>query len=167
MASRLPLAHYRDVPAFLAATMAIRRQLADAEGLIGYALDADLLSKTFWTVSGWQSQAALDAFSRADPHKTRVTAIRPRMHPTTFCLLDSAWCRPTDLLGRGAQPHCRTGRCLTNLRDGDCLHESEDPSPVPTPVRRRPLAHAAPGPRKQRLFAAYRPIDEACWVVCS
>jgi quinol monooxygenase YgiN len=84
MASRLPLAHYRHIPAFLAATMAIRRQLAAADGLIGYALDAHLMSRTFWTVSAWQSREALDAFSRANPHSARVSAIRPRMQPTTF-----------------------------------------------------------------------------------
>jgi hypothetical protein len=84
MASQLPLARYRDIPAFLSATMAIRTQLASAGGLIGYSLDAQLAGKTFWTVSAWDSQDALDAFSRADPHRTRVGVIRPRMRPTTF-----------------------------------------------------------------------------------
>jgi heme-degrading monooxygenase HmoA len=84
MASRLPLAWFRDIPAFVSATMAIRAQLAQADGLIGYALDANLTRKTFWTVSAWDSQEALDAFSRADPHRRRVSAIRPRMRPTTF-----------------------------------------------------------------------------------
>lgn len=94
MASRLPLTWYRDVPAFLRATMAIRAQLAQTDGLIGYALDAQLTRKTFWTVSAWDSQDALDAFSRADPHRSRVAAIRPRMRPTTFTF----WTAPgTDL----------------------------------------------------------------------
>jgi hypothetical protein len=84
MASRLPLARYRDLPAFLSATMAIRAQLTRASGLVGYALDAHLAQKTFWTVSAWDSQDALDAFSRADPHRSRVGVIRPRMRPTTF-----------------------------------------------------------------------------------
>ena len=84
MASRLPLARYRDMPAFLRATMAIRGQLAQASGLVGYSLDAHLAQKTFWTVSAWDSQDALDAFSRADPHRSRVGVIRPRMRPTTF-----------------------------------------------------------------------------------
>ena len=84
MASRLPLARYWDLPAFLSATLAIRAQLASASGLIGYALDAHLARKTFFTVSAWESQDALDAFSRADPHRSRVSVIRPRMRPTTF-----------------------------------------------------------------------------------
>ena len=84
MASRLPLARYRDLAAFMSATGAIRTQLAGADGLIGYALDAHPVQKTFWTVSAWDSQESLDAFSHADPHRTRVTVIRPRMRPTTF-----------------------------------------------------------------------------------
>jgi hypothetical protein len=84
MASMLPLARYRDLPAFLRATMTIRGQLAQASGLVGYSLDAHLAQKTFWTVSAWDSQDALDAFSRADPHRSRVGVIRPRMRPTTF-----------------------------------------------------------------------------------
>jgi heme-degrading monooxygenase HmoA len=84
MASRLPLTRYWDIPAFLRATMAIRTQLAGAKGLIGYSLDARLTKKTFWTLSAWDSQNALDAFSHADPHRSRVSAIRPRMQPTSF-----------------------------------------------------------------------------------
>ena len=84
MASRLPLARYLDMFGFLRAATAIRGQLAHADGLIGYALDAHLAQKTFYTVSAWESQDALEAFSRADPHHARVEVIRPRMRPTTF-----------------------------------------------------------------------------------
>jgi heme-degrading monooxygenase HmoA len=84
MASRLPLSRFRDLATFLSAAMAIRTQLAGAGGLIGYALDAHLAQRTFWTVSAWDSRDALDAFSRADPHRSRVRVIRPRMRPTTF-----------------------------------------------------------------------------------
>jgi hypothetical protein len=84
MASRLPLAHYRHVPSFLRATLAIRSQLAAADGLVGYALDAKLLRKTFSTLSVWRDDAALGAFAHADPHRDRVARIRPAMRPTTF-----------------------------------------------------------------------------------
>jgi hypothetical protein len=84
MASRLPLAQYRDILLFLRATMAIRAQLAQASGLVGYSLDAHLARRTFLTLSAWDSQDALDAFARADPHRSRVSIIRPRMRPTTF-----------------------------------------------------------------------------------
>ena len=84
MASRLPLGRHRDVPAFLRATMAIRRQLHKAEGLLGYGLDANLLRRTFWTLSVWQNADALGSFARANPHAARVERIRPIMETTTF-----------------------------------------------------------------------------------
>jgi hypothetical protein len=84
MASRLPLRRHRHVPGFLAATLRIRRQLARAEGLVGYALDAQLTHKTFWTVSAWTDRDHLYRFDRAEPHQSATDAIRPRMQPSTF-----------------------------------------------------------------------------------
>jgi hypothetical protein len=84
MASRLPLARHRDVPAFLRATRDIRRQLARADGLLGYGLDAKLLRRTFWTLSVWRDSDALNAFANANPHAIRVQGIRPLMNATTF-----------------------------------------------------------------------------------
>ena len=84
MASRLPLGSYAYLPSFMRATSRIRRQLATADGLIGYSLDAKPLAKTFWTLSAWRDQEALDSFARAEPHRGLITAIRPHMKPTTF-----------------------------------------------------------------------------------
>jgi hypothetical protein len=84
MASRLPLRSHAKIPGFVAATMRIRRQLAGSTGLIGYALNAELSAKTFWTLSAWRSQQDLDQFARADPHATDVGKIQPNMEPTTF-----------------------------------------------------------------------------------
>ena len=104
MASVLPLTSYRYLPAFFGATRKIRRQLATAEGLIGYSLDAHPVAKTFWTLSAWESRAALDAFSRADPHRTEVAAIRPRMQPTTFVFWNA---KVSDLPGNWAEARRR------------------------------------------------------------
>src|SRR6266581_7262556 len=84
MASRLPLTGYRYLPAFLRATLAIRGQLATSPGLIGYALDAHPLAKTFWTLSVWDSRDAIEDFSRARPHGELIGGIRPHMRPSTF-----------------------------------------------------------------------------------
>jgi hypothetical protein len=84
MASRLPLRRYRDIVGFLGATRAIRAQLAAAESVVGYTLDAKPLRKTFWTLSAWESDEALDRFARTDPHSSRVADIRPHMLATTF-----------------------------------------------------------------------------------
>jgi quinol monooxygenase YgiN len=84
MASRLPLKRHRSIPGFLRDTLAIRRQLARADGMIGYALDAELVRKTFWTFSVWQDQASLDAFASSDPHRAIIRRLRPLMGPTRF-----------------------------------------------------------------------------------
>jgi hypothetical protein len=84
IASRLPLRSHRHIPGFLCWTWQIRRQLAQTGGLVGYALDAQLIRKTFWTVSAWESQRALGNFNRASPHSHAIAAIRPQMDQTTF-----------------------------------------------------------------------------------
>ena len=84
MASRLPLSRHRSIPGFMHDGVAIRHQLAQALGLIGYALDAKLAKKTFWTFSVWENRAALDAFARSDPHRRIIERLRPLMGPTKF-----------------------------------------------------------------------------------
>lgn len=39
-------------------------------GLVGRALDTDLIEKTFWTVSAWKSNAELNQFDQTDPHRS-------------------------------------------------------------------------------------------------
>lgn len=94
VATRLPLRSYRHIPAFLVWTLRIRRQLAHAEGLVGYSLDAHLLRKTFLTVSAWQSRAAVDEFVHQDPHAAGMAAIRPNMEHSAFAFWTVA---PEDL----------------------------------------------------------------------
>jgi hypothetical protein len=84
MASRLPLRRRRSIPGFLRDTLAIRRQLASAGGLVGYALDAGLARKTFWTFSVWDVQASLDAFAASDPHRAITRRLQPLMGQTRF-----------------------------------------------------------------------------------
>ena len=64
--------------------MAIRRQLAHAKALVGFALDAELGKKTFWTFSVWETQEDLDAFSRSDPHRRIIERLRPHMGQSRF-----------------------------------------------------------------------------------
>ena len=84
MASRLPLKYHRSIPGFLRDAQAIRRQLARAGGMVGYALDAELARKTFWTFSVWEDQASLDAFAASDPHRAIIRRLQPLMGPTRF-----------------------------------------------------------------------------------
>lgn len=84
MSSKLPLNRYRSVPGFLRDTLAIRRQLRSAAGLVGYGLDAEIAHRTFWTYSVWSDQASLDAFAAAEPHRNIIRRLRPLMGPTRF-----------------------------------------------------------------------------------
>lgn len=84
MASRLPLKSYLRVPGFMRFTMAVQRQLATAEGLIGYSLTTEVPGKRFFTLSAWTDQQHLDAFARALPHLDVMRKLRPHMLPTTF-----------------------------------------------------------------------------------
>ena len=84
MASRLPLKHYRSIPGFLRDTLAIRRQLAGTSGLVGYALNAELARKRFWTFSVWEDRPSLNAFAAADPHRRIIRGLAPRMGETRF-----------------------------------------------------------------------------------
>ena len=61
-----------------------RRQLASAPGLVGYALDAELMAKTFWTFSLWEDRGDLDTFARSEPHRLIISRLRPRMGETRF-----------------------------------------------------------------------------------
>ena len=90
VATTLPLRAYRHVPGFLGWTLRIRRQLAHAEGLVGYSLDAHLFRKTFLTVSAWTSQAAAEEFVHGDPHAAAMAAIRPHMGHSTFAFWTTA-----------------------------------------------------------------------------
>jgi hypothetical protein len=90
MASRLPLRSHLRIPGLLKATWRIRRQLAEAPGLVGYALDAKLFAKTFWTVSAWRSKEQLEAFAATDPHRGDVGKVRSHMNPTTFVFWTAA-----------------------------------------------------------------------------
>jgi hypothetical protein len=52
--------------------------------MVGYALDAQLARKTFWTFSVWEDKASLDAFASSDPHRAIIRRLRPLMGQTRF-----------------------------------------------------------------------------------
>src|SRR5579875_944437 len=68
----------------MASRLPLRRQLARAHGMVGYALDAELARKTFWTFSVWEDQASLDAFAASDPHRAITRRLQPLMGRTRF-----------------------------------------------------------------------------------
>ena len=82
--SYLPLKSYWRVLAFGIYTAQVVRQLATADGLVGYSLLARPLSKRFWTLSVWKNEEALRAFVQHPPHVHIMTALGLDMGETKF-----------------------------------------------------------------------------------
>lgn len=82
--SYLPLKSYWRVVPFFFYTAQVIRQLASAQGMIGYSLLARPLSKRFWTLSAWENEEALRAFVQHPPHVNIMTALSPHMDKTRF-----------------------------------------------------------------------------------
>ena len=84
MASHLPLKRITATVRFFRGVSAVRKQLATAEGLIGYTLRAKPLARDYWTLSVWKDDTALRQFMRTPPHVQLMTSIKPVMGPTKF-----------------------------------------------------------------------------------
>jgi hypothetical protein len=84
MGSRFVLASPWRVAPFLAASFGVWRQALAAPGNAGVALDAQLGSRTFWTLSAWTGEDALHAFVAAEPHRTVMRRTRPWASEVTF-----------------------------------------------------------------------------------
>jgi hypothetical protein len=84
MASHLPLKRISATVRFLRGVSAVRRQLAAADGLVGYTLRARPLARDYWTLSVWTDEGALREFMRTPPHVQLMTSLRPYMGPTKF-----------------------------------------------------------------------------------
>jgi quinol monooxygenase YgiN len=84
MASHLPLKRITATVRFFRAVSAVRKQLATAEGLIGYTLRAKPLARDYWTLSVWTDETALGQFMRTPPHAQVMTSLKPFMGPTKF-----------------------------------------------------------------------------------
>ena len=84
MASHLPLKRMTGTVRFFRAVQAIRKQLATADGLLGYTLRAHVLARDYWTLSVWQDENALRAFMGTPPHLHVMSSLKPLMGPTKF-----------------------------------------------------------------------------------
>jgi len=82
--SYLPLKSYWRVLPFFLYTTQVMKQLASAQGVLGYSLLARPLSKQFWTLSAWQNAEALQAFVQHPPHVRIMEALTPHMGKKKF-----------------------------------------------------------------------------------
>src|SRR6266496_3268949 len=81
MASHLPLKRISATVRFFRGVAAVRKQLAAADGLIGYTLRAKPLARDYRTLSVWQDDTALRQFMRTPPHVQLMTSLKPVMDP--------------------------------------------------------------------------------------
>jgi heme-degrading monooxygenase HmoA len=88
MASRFKLKRYRDVVPFLRASMRLRTVAAAAPGNVGLGLAANPFTKTFWTLSSWESQSSLRAFVAGEPHRAVVARFKDASANSTFTFWD-------------------------------------------------------------------------------
>ena len=84
MASRLELLHLRHVPALLIASIRLRHAIPQGDGAVGLALRARPLARTFWTLSAWTDQQALQAYNQSPLHRGIVERFRRHMASSTF-----------------------------------------------------------------------------------
>ncbi|MET9758572.1 DUF3291 domain-containing protein [Streptomyces sp. NPDC006372] len=64
---------------FLVGTPAVWRQVRNSPGAYGVTLKAKPLRRMFWTLSAWESKAALDDFVRAGAHKSAARGVASQM----------------------------------------------------------------------------------------
>jgi heme-degrading monooxygenase HmoA len=79
---------YRTVPRVLWHTREIEAQLAESDGLVGYALRAKLAQKKFWAVAAWESDESLQRFVESDPHAEIRTVLERAMNESWFQRFD-------------------------------------------------------------------------------
>lgn len=84
MASRFEVKSLSQVPGFFMASMKLWRQALRSKGALGVSLRADLLSRTFWTLSAWTDRGAINAYAGSEPHKSTMRSKRKVMKDSTF-----------------------------------------------------------------------------------
>jgi hypothetical protein len=94
MASKFELTSAWRSAAFLAQSIRAWQQARRSPGVFGATLRAQLLRRTYWTLSAWTDEAALYAFARTEPHRTIMKRARPWAKTATFRF----WTVPADKL---------------------------------------------------------------------
>ena len=84
MASRFELTSMWRSPAFLTQAIRAWRQARRSPGVYGVTLRAEPLRRTYWTLSAWTGEAALQEFARTEPHRTIMRRVRPWAKTATF-----------------------------------------------------------------------------------
>lgn len=83
-ASWIPARRYGATPRLFRGASAVREQLTTTQGLVGFSLLARPLRKQYATLSLWESDEALAAFSRSAPHGRLMAELAAEMGDTKF-----------------------------------------------------------------------------------
>jgi heme-degrading monooxygenase HmoA len=84
LASSIPGRQWRSTRKLFRGSSAVRKQLAGADGLVGFSMEAKPIAKQYATLSVWRDAAALDNFVTANPHREIMGDLKPEMGPTKF-----------------------------------------------------------------------------------
>jgi heme-degrading monooxygenase HmoA len=84
LASSIPAKTYGSTGKLFRGASAVRKQLATADGLVGYSMLASPLTKKYATLSVWRDPEALAAFIARSPHHELMGELAPVMGPTKF-----------------------------------------------------------------------------------
>jgi heme-degrading monooxygenase HmoA len=84
LASSIPPKSRRSTWRLFRGARAVRKQLRDTDGVIGFALLARPLRKEYATLSVWTDEDALASFAATNPHRELMRTLSYDMGPTKF-----------------------------------------------------------------------------------
>jgi Domain of unknown function (DUF3291) len=82
--SGLPLKSYRGFPRLVGFVVGAVQQMYGSRGAVGVTLCARFLTRTFWTLSAWQDEQALQDFVMKKPHLDAMKEMQPYMNAAHF-----------------------------------------------------------------------------------
>ena len=92
MASTFEVRSLPDSFRFLMKSLLAWRQVVHAPGVLGAALLAHPLKRTFFTLSAWVDRDALYTYAKTEPHRSIMRGMREVMRDSTFTF----WTAPLD-----------------------------------------------------------------------
>jgi hypothetical protein len=84
MVSRFEVKSTTAVPRFMFLALRAFIQAVRAPGVVGVSLRASPLKRSFWTLSSWQDEKQLRAFSLSEPHKGIMRTLGPVTETSRF-----------------------------------------------------------------------------------
>ena len=103
-ASSIPPRRRSSTPRLFQGASAVRKQLENTEGVLGFSMLARPWRKQYATLSVWTDEGALAAFADRRPHEELMSALAPEMGPTKIRAVDDSRIRRLAILDRRFAP---------------------------------------------------------------